>query len=134
MDQPVKDYSVYLDLLVDKVKELGFDIAWTDCDACSIADSIISINERYKDKNKMHHLLHEIGHVLDYDEVGGTMKQWHARYPGLRPQSGELARRASAFEVEVRAWDCGEQLAHELGVPLDNEFHRIKTSCLKTYL
>lgn len=124
--------SNHLLLLEQESKYLGYKIVQSDCDSWDYESRIICVNSKRTTKNKVIHLLHELGHaiLMANIELSGD---YYDRFPGLKPNAESSVHKISEIEQEILAWEHGRLLAFRLGIPLDKSFHQIKTKCLKTY-
>ena len=77
----------------------------------------VSVSTRQTKRLQLYSLLHEAGHAIirerkDYDE----------QFPyGKLHKNKSISRRIDVLREEVVAWECGRELASDLGIDLDQK-------------
>ena len=76
----------------------------------------VSVSTKQTKRLQLYSLLHEAGHAIIREK-----EDYDVRLPyGKLHKNKSISRRIDVLREEVLAWECGRELAYDLGINLDN--------------
>jgi hypothetical protein len=126
-------YVTGLERVIDWVEARGYsvDFSSTSNRAWLTPDKAITVPSAHSAHLQLMYLLHEAGHVSV--ECSKPTKRYSRGYNAPQ-KSRQLNYVIDVIDEELEAWERGRQLAHRLGIKLDDErYNRLKVRSVKTY-
>lgn len=136
------NWKYHMARIVEHVnKNYGYEVLYEyrkpgegNIDAAYHDEKVIRIDKSYKDETKTYILLHEVGHVIQYNNEHVYDRQFGAIFNGLFSKSS-LTRRMAVLNGEFDAWNKGLTFADQMKIPINQKkFETVKTKCLNTYV
>jgi len=119
----------YIGSVSDWLHKRGYTIecSYNAEDQVLLGHKKVTISTRNSPENRLYILLHECGHLLEYNNDSPS---YHKKYPLSEPMLMDARKkysirgRVEIVEEEINAWKKGEKLADRLGFKMDKERYR----------
>tara|TARA_R110001592_G_scaffold188358_2_gene433463 strand:+ start:5720 stop:6127 length:408 start_codon:yes stop_codon:yes gene_type:complete len=117
------------------LSKYGFSLVYGSDDYVCWDASIVCINSRNRQENKLYALIHECGHVMvdnNRDRLYESSSMVQRSYEGRRPSK---QKRIAVVAEEIEAWRRGERLARKLKIDIDEpKFDKQRTMAIMSYI
>ena len=124
----VKRAMKYSRMVANWLRTKGYTVeySYNAVDEIQFADKKIIISTRTSPENRLYSLLHECGHLLEYNNSASYRKKYPLAERILldaRTQQS-IQGRVETVGEEIEAWNKGEKLADRLGIKMNKQRYK----------